>query len=93
MAKITFMVPYPEICDEIQQVFEEQNDGNWTIELIVVDGVPRQIDYKKIKADVVVARGISASVAQTFLNDVPIIRSAGQWLRCDACCAGMQETL
>jgi transcriptional regulator with PAS, ATPase and Fis domain len=74
MAKITFMVPYPEICDEIQQVFEEQNDGNWTIELIVVDGVPRQIDYKKIKADVVVARGISASVAQAFLNDVPIIR-------------------
>lgn len=74
MAKITFMVPYPEICEDVQQVFEGQNDGEWTLELIVVDGVPRKIDYKKIKTDVVVARGISAAVAQNLMADVPIIR-------------------
>ncbi len=74
MAKITFMVPYPEICREIQEVFAEQNDGGWTIELIVVDGVPRRIEYRKIKTDVVVARGITASVAQKHMGDIPVIK-------------------
>lgn len=74
MAKITFMVPYPEICEEIREVFVEQNDGGWSIELIVVDGVPRRIDYKKIRTDVVVARGITASVAQKHMGDIPVIK-------------------
>lgn len=74
MAKITFMVPYPEIYEDIQEVFAEQNDGGWMIELIVVDGAPRRIDYKKINTDVVVARGITATVAQQLMGDVPVIK-------------------
>ncbi|QDR78888.1 sigma 54-interacting transcriptional regulator [Sporomusa termitida] len=74
MAKITFMVPYSDIFEDIQEVFTQQNDCNWTIELVAIDGVPRRIDYKKIKTDVVVARGITASLAERVMEDIPVIR-------------------
>ncbi|HML32961.1 sigma 54-interacting transcriptional regulator [Sporomusa sphaeroides] len=74
MAKITFMVPYSDIFEDIQEVFTQQNDCNWTIELLAIDGVPRRIDYKKLKTDVVVARGMTASMAERVMEDIPVIR-------------------
>lgn len=74
MAKVTFMVPYPEICEDVQTVFTEQNDGEWDIELISVDGAPHLIRYDKIRTDIVVARGLSAFIAQEYLGAVPVIR-------------------
>lgn len=52
MSKITFVIPYPEIVVVVEQLFQENKDGDWELEVIVASGVREVLKTWDVAADV-----------------------------------------
>ncbi|MDR3590608.1 MAG: sigma 54-interacting transcriptional regulator [Negativicutes bacterium] len=72
MGKITFVIPYPEIRPVVESIFEEQQNGEWELEIILSMGVKGMIRHN-IVSDVVVARGVTAAALKRVLPDTPTV--------------------
>lgn len=70
--KILIIVPYQSVAELIKTIIQEQDDQEWEYEILVNIGV-RFIISQDIKADVVIARGVTASALKRILPDTPVV--------------------
>ena len=75
MGKIVFVIPYPSMAGLIKKMIQEQDDNAWEIETIMSFGVigVRSIIGRDIKADVIIARGVTAAALKRRLSDVQVV--------------------
>ncbi len=73
MGKITFFVPYSEIGDIVKEVFKEQGDDDWELEICLAKFEREIDDWKNISTDVIVARGITAATLKQRIKDTPVV--------------------
>ncbi|MDR3563600.1 MAG: sigma 54-interacting transcriptional regulator [Negativicutes bacterium] len=72
MGKIIFYVPNLDDKNLVKEIFAEQYDDSWELELRYTTGV-REILHEEFNADAVVARGITGEAARRILPDTPVI--------------------
>ena len=70
--KILFYVPKVEDEALVRKIFDRQNDGTWELEIAFLTGA-RRISATPIKADAVIARGITAAAARKALKEIPVV--------------------
>ncbi len=70
--KILFYVPKVEDEALVRKIFDRQNDGTWELEMAFLTGA-RRISATPIKADGVIARGITAAAARKALKEIPVV--------------------
>jgi len=72
MGKIVFVIPYQEIQSVVEEVFREQNNDNWQLEIIFAPGV-RAVSRHNLDGDVVIARGVTAAALKKNLTSMPVV--------------------
>ncbi len=70
--KILFYVPKPDDEALVREIFASHNDGAWELEVVFITGA-RKILESPIRADAVIARGITAAAAGKLLKEVPVV--------------------
>ena len=73
MAKIVFVVPYPEMGAIVEKTFHEEQPSDWELHIELVVGVRDIGGTRDFSADVVVARGVTAVALRRMLPDTPIV--------------------
>lgn len=56
----------------VREIFAEQNDGEWELEILFIRGT-RQIRQVKPEADAIIARGITCAAAREVFAEIPVI--------------------
>jgi propionate catabolism operon transcriptional regulator len=73
VVKITFFIPYPEIGPVVTEVFREQNDDGWELEVVLSKFVSELANWKNSGTDVIIARGVTASALKRMAGDTPVV--------------------
>jgi propionate catabolism operon transcriptional regulator len=72
VGRILFIIPHTGVREMVEQIFGEENDGSWTLDIGHVTGV-RPLLHRAIDADVVIARGVTGAALQERLKDIPVV--------------------
>jgi len=73
MSKITFFIPYPEIGPVVEEVFREQGDDGWELEIVLAKFVREIAAWKNINTDVCMARGVMAAALKRLTTGIPVV--------------------
>ena len=73
MAKIVFVVPYPEMQSIVETTFREEPGEDWQLHIELVIGVRDIGGQRDFAADVVVARGVTAVALRQMFPDTPVV--------------------
>lgn len=72
MIRMLFIVPYPELQDRVQSIFQN-HPANGMVQPTIVSEMAEYIDQLDYNCDVIVARGYTAHRLMHRLPDIPII--------------------
>lgn len=73
MSKITFIISYPELKPIVEDIFREQDNAEWELDVILVTGVRPLSQKFNINSDVVIARGVTSAALKEMLGSTPVV--------------------
>jgi len=73
VSKITFFIPYLEIGPIVEEVFKEQGDDGWELEIVLARFVREIAAWQNINTDVCIARGVMAAALKRRTTGIPVV--------------------